>query len=252
MKIVILAGKDDFSKFYINFIKKNYDVSLIILEDKPNKFKFMKNRLKKLGFIKLISQIVFQLFIPRILYYRSKKYIEQLKNSNNFDSGGFEYFDVDSINSNLVIDKLKEVNPNLVLVQGTRIIKKEILDSVKVPFINIHAGITPKYRGVHGGYWALALGENNLCGVTVHLVDEGIDTGNILAQSLIDINVNDNFITYPYKQLANGLTLLKIIIDKYKDIGELKTIKPMVLDSRLFYHPTFYEYIYYFIKRKAL
>ena len=68
------------------------------------------------------------------------------------------------------------------------------------------AGITPLYRGVHGAYWALAEGRRDLCGVTVHRVDAGIDTGEVLAQVLIDPTPQDNFVTYPWLQVAEGGT----------------------------------------------
>ena len=41
----------------------------------------------------------------------------------------------------------------------------------------MHAGITPQYRGVHGGYWAVVNNDPEHCGVTIHFVDKGIDTG---------------------------------------------------------------------------
>ncbi len=50
----------------------------------------------------------------------------------------------------------------------------------------MHAGITLRYRGVHGGYWALAEQHPEWVGTTVHLVDPGIDTGGILAQSTFE------------------------------------------------------------------
>jgi folate-dependent phosphoribosylglycinamide formyltransferase PurN len=72
---------------------------------------------------------------------------------------------------------LKAINPDLVIVNGTRIISKKVLSSINSKFVNIHVGITPKYRGVHGTYWALVNNDVENSGVTVHFVDEGIDTG---------------------------------------------------------------------------
>jgi methionyl-tRNA formyltransferase len=46
----------------------------------------------------------------------------------------------------------------------------------------VHAGITPRYRGTHGGYWVLLNNDPGHCGVTIHLVDPGIDTGSIVAR----------------------------------------------------------------------
>src|SRR5690606_4856447 len=88
-------------------------------------------------------------------------------------------------------------------------ISKKILQGVNAVFINIHSGITPNYRGDHGGYWALANNDNENCGVTVFIANEGIDTGNILYQGLIQPTTKDNFVTYPYLQLGEGIGLLK-------------------------------------------
>src|SRR5206468_1975891 len=65
---------------------------------------------------------------------------------------------------------------------------------------------------VHGAYWALAENDATHCGVTVHLVDAGIDTGGILAQSQITPTARDNFATYGMLQTAIGLRLLRDVV----------------------------------------
>src|SRR5690606_31292352 len=104
---------------------------------------------------------------------------------------------------------LRDVSPDVVVVNGTRIIAQSVLDAVDAPFLNTHAGITPAYRGVHGGYWALAEGQPELCGVTVHRVDRGIDTGDVIAQAIVHPTRADNFQTYPLLQLKAALPLLQ-------------------------------------------
>jgi methionyl-tRNA formyltransferase len=54
-------------------------------------------------------------------------------------------------------------------------------------FINIHYALFPKYRGMHSIVWAIINGEANV-GVTVHLMDEGLDSGPILWQKSIEIH----------------------------------------------------------------
>ena len=93
--------------------------------------------------------------------------------------------EVPSVNSDLTIAELKRLSPAVVVVNGTRIIQEKVLGCVDAVFLNTHAGITPMYRGVHGGYWALASGDASNCGVTIHKVDKGIDTGSIVAQATI-------------------------------------------------------------------
>src|SRR5438093_9923670 len=53
-----------------------------------------------------------------------------------------------------------------VVVNGTRIISEAVLTASDAVFINMHAGITPKYRGVHGGYWALYNGDGEAASST--------------------------------------------------------------------------------------
>jgi folate-dependent phosphoribosylglycinamide formyltransferase PurN len=132
-----------------------------------------------------------------------------------------------------------------VVVNGTRIISSRVLDSISCPIINTHAGLTPRYRGVHGGYWALAEGRPEEVGTTVHLVDSGIDTGRVLARACFDTSPADSIVTYPYLHLAAGLPLL---IDSVRTVlggQQLAPIddNPRSVDSRLFTHPTLWGYL---------
>jgi methionyl-tRNA formyltransferase len=51
-----------------------------------------------------------------------------------------------------------------------------------------HTGITLKYSGVHGAYWALVSNDKENCGVIVDKLDQGIDTGEIITQCTIEIS----------------------------------------------------------------
>jgi methionyl-tRNA formyltransferase len=146
-----------------------------------------------------------------------------------------------SVNSDQCLKELEQLQPNLIIVHGTRIISKKILTGVTANFINIHAGITPRYRGSHGAYWALANDDKDNCGVTVHFVDAGIDTGKVLFQEKIPVTAKDNFATYGYLQLGVGLQLLKIAVRNFFE----KKLVPVEkkLDSALWHHPTLWGYI---------
>ncbi len=127
------------------------------------------------------------------------------------------------------------------IVNGTRILRRNVLEATAAPFINTHQGITPKYRGAHGGYWALHENDPERCGVTLHLVDQGIDTGNIIAQALISPGAMDCYITYPYLQIAAALPfLVRAIRDSVA--GRLQTSKAEG-PSAIWYHPGFFQYL---------
>ena len=100
------------------------------------------------------------------------------------------------------------------------------------------------YRGVHGGYWSLVEGKPETCGVTVHLVDPGIDTGNILGQALISPQEKDNFVTYPALQLAAGLPLMfRAVMNGLEDKVEVQPYPDG--KSGLWSHPAAWEYLFY-------
>ena len=146
---------------------------------------------------------------------------------------------------------LQEIEPNLVIVNGTRIISKRILASINCPIINIHTGITPKYRGVHGGYWALTENDLQNFGTTLHHVDQGIDTGAVLAQIKGQPTAADNFATYPLLQYQIAIEILSKIVGAFADGCPPASIPAATLESKLWYHPTAWEYLKFRISRQV-
>ena len=67
--------------------------------------------------------------------------------------------EIGSVNSQACLEAIRRLDPKVVLLAGCRIMKPEILRSITCPVLNYHAGITPQYRGMNGGYWALATGD---------------------------------------------------------------------------------------------
>ena len=150
---------------------------------------------------------------------------------------------VKSLSSEEARELLKKIQPDLVIVNGTRIISKKTLQSVDAPFINIHVGITPQFRGVQGGYWAMATGQKDLFGVTIHYVDPGVDTGGIIEQVFTIPDKRDNFYTYPYLEYGICLPVLKDIVEQFS-MGKRPEVKPPVTDkSVLWFHPTIFQWL---------
>ena len=90
-----------------------------------------------------------------------------------------------NINEN--IEEIKQINPDLIFsVYFDQIFKKPIIDIPPKGIINLHFGLPEYYRGCYPTTWAIINGETST-GVTLHYVDEGIDTGDIIAERFIDI-----------------------------------------------------------------
>jgi methionyl-tRNA formyltransferase len=181
-----------------------------ILEDPPPRSTLLWRRLKKLGLTIVAGQVVFRAAVVPALAASGGLRRRNILRDHRLDDSPIvgEVIEVASVNAPETREHLARLAPAVVVVNGTRILSRETLSCVKVPFINTHAGITPAYRGVHGGYWALADGRPDLVGTTVHLVDTGIDTGQVLAQATFVPEPGDSFATYPLLHVAHGLPLL--------------------------------------------
>ena len=70
--------------------------------------------------------------------------------------------------------------PRTVIVYGGKIIPKATLDNLAYPCINVHASVLPGYRGLDSYWWSLAENNQDSRGYSVHFVDSGIDSGNLL------------------------------------------------------------------------
>lgn len=242
-KILILAVEGDSTRFLYNYLKDDFEIEKVIIEEKVSKLKILKNRVKRVGLSKVIGQVMFMVAVPKLLSFTSKKRLQEIKQENGLKNDAIPKVLIDnvsSINSPESIHLIQNSNPDFIVVNGTRIISSKVLSSVSCPIINVHAGITPKYRGVHGGYWALANKDSSNCGVTVHLVDSGVDTGSILKQAVIEVTKKDNYSTYPVLQQAKGLVLLKSILLSEEGIV---VKKEKDLESKLWYHPTLWQYL---------
>lgn len=244
-KIVLLAGPGESTDILFHALDAEFGVHRIIVETPVSQQQLLKRRTEKLGYATVAGQILFKLLIAGPLSRTSKQRQQAIKQQARLNDQPLpeaRVIQVPSVNSPECITQLQELKPDVIVVNGTRIIAKKVLTSVECRFINTHAGITPLYRGVHGGYWALASNDPQHCGVSVHLVDAGIDTGGIIAQALIQPTAEDNFVTYPLLQLVAGLPLLKQAVHDAL-YGEVRLQPAPEGISRLWSHPTLAEYI---------
>ena len=107
-----------------------------------------------------------------------------------------------------------------------KIISGNIIKKLKKPIFNIHLSYLPFNRGAHPNFWSFI--ENTPAGVSIHKIDNGIDTGNIILRKKINFNVNLNKFS-TFKKTYNYLFLEaenlfknnfnKIYNKKYKKIS---------------------------------
>ena len=128
---------------------------------------------------------------------------------------------VDSPNRNKKILKLlKEYKIDLVVLAGyLKILSEEIIDAFNNKIINIHPSLLPKYsgKGFYGEKVHQAVLKNNesYSGATVHIVDEGIDTGKILMQKKVKVLETDDYISLSKRILKVEHEILVNVVEKF-------------------------------------
>ena len=250
-KVVVFCTEGTNSRLLVNLLLVHFDLTAVYVEPNENKRKVFKRRVKNLGLLKALGQVAFQLGILPFIRSKGRKK-ELLANFNQRDLPIANNLkkNVASIN-NLDIEKVFATDkPDFIFINGTGILDKNLLEKIDIPIVNIHVGITPAFRGVHGGYWAIRNQQPELFGVTLHLVDAGIDTGNIIDQKILTIEETDNFKTYPLLQYIGGLKLIEKNITQFKN-KEIKTKESITSVSELHSHPTYFGYLKGRLKLKA-
>ena len=248
MSVVLLAGDGDSTWVVYNALRGRFPISALIVEDDPPALPILRRRARRVGWLAVAGQVAF------VLYARATRRLSLARCDEILREHGLSRTPapaaatrVGSANSREVIELLRSVRPDVVVVNGTRILSAEVLGCVDAPFLNLHAGITPMYRGVHGCYWALANGDAPHAGATVHLVDRGVDTGGVIAQAIVRPTRADSYHTYPYLQLAAGLPLLEQALEA----ALARRLRTVVVagDSRLYYQPTLWRYVVNRVRR---
>ena len=129
---------------------------------------------------------------------------------------GLEVYQPDSVNEKDTIDRLIEINPDVIVVVAFgQILKKDLLNIPKYGCLNIHASILPKYRGAAPINWAIINGEKET-GITIMEMDEGLDTGDILKVERIPIEKDDDSISIHDKLSHLGAKLIIQVLEEMR------------------------------------
>lgn len=136
---------------------------------------------------------------------------------------GIDFVRTEDINSEVVAEKIREIKPGLIIsAHLRRILKKEIFSLAEKGAINIHPSLLPKYRGLSPQHQAIMHGDQE-SGVTVHFIEEDVDTGNIVLQKKFSIEKTDYILQVQAKMLA----IYKTIVVEAVQLLESNSFEPI-------------------------
>lgn len=124
-------------------------------------------------------------------------------------------------NDREAIDRIKSENPDIIAVAAFgQILPKEVLDIPKLGCINVHASLLPRFRGASPIQRAIMEGDEKT-GVTIMYMEEGLDTGDMLAKKSVEIDHKTA------DELHDELSALgaELLVDTVGRIREIKAVK---------------------------
>lgn len=139
------------------------------------------------------------------------------------------------INSVDVEQQIRKFCPDILLVCVAPILRPNIFTIPPHGTINVHHGLVPFYRGEHTLFWPLYYRDYNRLGVTVHHINEGVDTGDVLATGCPATQPNDNEATVTARstRLAARLTCEVLAASQW---GKLSGLQQSAESGREFRH----------------
>ena len=128
---------------------------------------------------------------------------------------GIEVYQPDSLKTDEAYEFIKAKEPDLIITAAYgKILPQRMLDIPKFGCINVHASLLPKYRGAAPVQYSILNGDD-ITGVTIMKMDAGMDTGDILTQVEVPIDIDDHTDTLMAKLADAGAKLLLETIEDY-------------------------------------
>ncbi|MCF6269444.1 MAG: methionyl-tRNA formyltransferase [Melioribacteraceae bacterium] len=111
------------------------------------------------------------------------------------------------------IEALKELKADLFVIVAFKILPRSVFTIPKYGSFNLHGSLLPKYRGAAPIHWAIMNGDKET-GVTTFFLEDKVDTGNIISQSKMPIEDEDNLGTVHDKMSLLGADLVLATVNK--------------------------------------
>lgn len=243
--ICVVTAGGPYPWIIINALGREFGPIDVIMEEPEPRGAFLRRRARRIGWISTLGQFGTMVLV-KLGKKRFARRIERMVAENGLEEEPkpeHRVTRVTSINAPDFLRAVEAIAPKVILLNGCRIARRETLAAMTVPVLNYHAGINPQYRGMNGGYWALASGDPGNFGATVHLVDPGVDTGDILYQVRGRPADDDNIMTYAHRLAAMSRQMcVQAVRDALE--GGLKPVAAGDVPSRQWYHPTVWQYLW--------
>mgnify|MGYP001350648841 CR=1 FL=1 len=174
-----------------------------------------------------LKQIVFN--ITQNIYYRFKKKLSLKKFSQQNNIPYFKYTKrkTDPKQNSNLITWLRKIQPDILVVYSCPyLLDDKIFQEFKIGAINTHASYLPEFRGPNPTFWVYYY-QKKFTGITIHHLDKGEDTGNIILQEKIPITAGLTIQELEKQSLKIAIKLILKVLTQFKQNTWTETSQPI-------------------------
>lgn len=143
-----------------------------------------------------------------------------------------------SANSAALANLIETEKPDLILISGTDLVKRQTLERFAAKAMNLHTGISPYIKGAPNcTNWALAIGEFDLIGNTVMWIDPGIDTGAIIATERTLLSGNETLTELHIRVMNHAHDLYRRAVQAFVEGHALPAVaQDSIAEGRVYFN----------------
>ncbi len=235
-----------YQRYLAQRLKDEFELIGLVLYKGPNSSRNLWVRVSRYfnptRFFRYIVACSFHYFY----WLRSRSYIQNIFFKNDISPcfpNNIPTIRITDVNNQEAVSFVKNLAPDVVCVNGTNLLRKPMLELIPgIPFgiVNLHTGLSPYTRGGNCDLFALLEGHPELVGVTIHYINEGIDSGDIILTARPDLKEGDIFEIVEAKSFKLGIDLMVVAIKQIVE-GCAKRVKQWE-SGKLFLKRTGYVY----------
>jgi methionyl-tRNA formyltransferase len=190
LRVVLMRGDDYHNRYLDRLLRSRFDVVLTVVEPGEAQRKALRRRGKWKDAIAAEYHRTRRAVLG-LQRYRGR-YFDFVPEWSPDEACRLGVLRTAAINTAEVQRAVAAADADVCVITCTSILSPQTIRAVGAPIINIHGGHLPDYRGCHCYFFALYERQFDKIGSTIHFVDEGIDTGDIIEVVRPDIRPSDN------------------------------------------------------------
>ena len=217
MKVTLFTSNNHRHNYLINLLS-NFCDELWVIQECKTLFTEQNNE-------RYQNKNIIEKYFVKVLDAQNKIFKKEFVNKNNKNIKTLPILkgEINKLPLSYIYDFLQS---DIYIIFGCSYIKGELVDFlIKQKAINIHAGVSPYYRGTDCNFWALYDNNPHLVGSTIHLLSKGLDSGPILYHAMSNLKTD----CFEYT-MSTVMSAFYSIAKRIKD-GSILTIKPLVQDK---------------------